>query len=500
MVLTRRQFFKGGMAAAAGLSLGPHFTRIPGTGVSYAAGPSDAIVVFVQLFGGNDGINTVYPLTGTQRTVYVGARPTLKLPDTNAGMQPYVAAGFGYSTVNDIGSNVDGATYALHPSMGALHQLYGAGRLAVLPGVHYPFADHSHFRSMAIYWSGDPQGAANLGWFGQFMNHAGFASTQVPGVVLGGGISPMFVPTATTVFAFRSLSSLQYPADAERAQRQVAFEQLYGFSSGAAPSLPELVKIGQTGAAGIDRLEDYYRSGSGLANAGRVEALLLNDGNYNRNNSLVYNSPLNDVKLDEMGLATDLRHVAATIRANVGARFFHVGIGGFDTHSNQEQGFWHSWLLYELSESLAAFYGELNQAVSLPGGYSNYLTGNLASKVVIVAFSEFGRTLHQNATDPTAAGTDHATSAPMLVLGQPVIGGQYGRYPALDDPVDGSNGNDLRMTHDGRDVFGTVLTRWLNLPAATLGPGPGKLFPATLSPDDNGDDYTAFTPIPFLPA
>jgi uncharacterized protein (DUF1501 family) len=265
-----------------------------------------------------------------------------------------------------------------------------------------------------------------------------------------------------------------------------------------ASSLPELVKIGQTGAAGVDKLEDYYRSGSGLANAGRVEALLLNgSGNYSRDNPLVYGSPLNDAKLDEMDLAADLRHVAATIRANVGARFFHVGIGGFDTHSNQEQDYWHSRLLYELSESLAAFYREVNQSVSLPGGYSGYLTGNQASKVVVVAFSEFGRTLRQNATGSSVAGTDHATSAPMLVLGQPVIGGQYGPYPPLDDPADGVN--DLRMTHDVRDVFGTVLTRWLGLPAASLGPGSGKLFPATPSKDDNGDDYLAFTPIDFLP-
>ena len=71
----------------------------------------------------------------------------------------------------------------------------------------------------------------------------------------------------------------------------------------------------------------------------------------------MYGSPLNRRQpLDDMGLARDLRHVAATIRANVGARFFHVAIGGFDSHSNQEDGFFHSWLLRELSEAVAAFY------------------------------------------------------------------------------------------------------------------------------------------------
>ena len=59
MPITRRQFLKRSALSAAALSVGPRFRWIPGTSVSYAAGPSDAIVVFVRQYGGNDGINTV---------------------------------------------------------------------------------------------------------------------------------------------------------------------------------------------------------------------------------------------------------------------------------------------------------------------------------------------------------------------------------------------------------------------------------------------------------
>lgn len=104
MALTRRQFLRGAVGAAA-LTLGPKFTRLPGTGVSYAAGPGNAVVVFVQLFGGNDGINTVYPLTGSQRTAYEVARPTLRLPTTAAGLAPWVASGFPAVSLNDLGVN-----------------------------------------------------------------------------------------------------------------------------------------------------------------------------------------------------------------------------------------------------------------------------------------------------------------------------------------------------------------------------------------------------------
>jgi uncharacterized protein (DUF1501 family) len=85
------------------------------------------------------------------------------------------------------------------------------------------------------------------------------------------------------------------------------------------------------------------------------------------------------------------------------------------------------------------------------------------------------------------------------VVGGPVIGGQYGAHPQLDDPGS-ENEDDLKMTHDFRDVFGTILSRWLNVSAVDLGPGPGKILPATPDVDPDGNSYTAFTPIGFLPA
>ena len=180
------------------------------------------------------------------------------------------------------------------------------------------------------------------------------------------------------------------------------------------------------------------------------------------------------------------------------ARFFHVAIGGFDTHSNQEKDFYHSSLLQEVSESIAAFYNELNQTVSLPGGYAGYQTGNVASKVVILTFTEFARTIRQNAPGADSAGTDHATCGPQFVLGGTVNGGQYGLYPQLDNPG-ADNEDDLRMTYDFRDFFGTVLVRWLGVPAAQLlPPTSNAIFVTNPSADDDGNTYTSFNPIGFL--
>ncbi len=500
--ISRREFLKRSAASAAAVAIAPHLRLLPGTNVSWAAGPGDAIVVFVQLNGGNDGMNTVYPLTGNQRTLYEQYRPTLKLPATTPELQPWQDVGLPLTAPLSVGTNADGAEYALHPAMISLHDLYQQGRVAIANGVHYPFANRSHFRSEAIWYSADPLGTSGLGWFGKYLDYAGFTATDVPAVILGRQLNPTFTPTSTSLLAFRRLSELEFPAEGEQSFKQDKFSLLYDESAASDPNvLPELSKIGQTGGATIDTIAQYYVSGNGLSNAGKVEALMLNaSGVYRRNNSLVYSSPLNpeqNAAVSGMRLVRDLRHVAATIRADVGARFFHVQTGGFDSHSSQEQGLYHSTLLYQVSEAIAAFYSEMNQTVTLPAGYNGYLTGNLGSKVVIVTFSEFGRTIRQNASSKNSAGTDHGTSAPQFVVGAPVIGGQYGAYPQLDNPG-AANKDDLRMSIDFRDLWGTLLERWLGVPAVDVGPGAGKILPATPSVDENGASYTAYTPLGFL--
>ena len=498
---TRRQFIKRGAAAAAAAAL-PWSRVLPGTGVSYAAGPGDAIVVFIQLNGGNDGLNTVYPLGGSQRSNYDLYRPTLALPDTQAGLTSWAGEGFSVSDVLDIGVNDDGTSYALHPVMGAMQGLYQQGDLAVINGVRYPFANHSHFRSEDIWYNLDPVGTGNGGWFGSYLDWAGFIGADVPCLNMGSSVNPAFSPTDTSVLAIKKLSELDFPASGEKSFKKDTVVDLYAASGLADPALyPELVSMGNTGAATINKMEEYYLPGNGLGNAGKVEALMLSSsGKYNRNNPLVYDSALNSDVNPEVayggGLARDLRHVAATIRSDVGARFFHVQTGGFDTHASQENGFFHSYLLKKVSESLVGFYQDMNTAVTMPSGYTGYLEGSLIDKVLIVVWSEFGRTIRQNAYGAGSAGTDHATSAPVFVAGGSTIGGQYGVYPQLDNPGV-ENEDDLRMIYDFRDVFGTVMENWLNVPAAQLVPG-GALLPSTAATDPEGDSYTAYNSIGFL--
>lgn len=500
MALTRRQFLKRSATLAAGATMAPVMRWLPGTGVAYAAGPSDAIVVFVQLYGGNDGLNTVYPVDGTQRTQYEIDRPTLKLPKLAAELSPWTAAGYDTTSgVLGVGTDATGTTYALNPGMKAMHDLYNSGELAVIPGVHYPYADYSHFRSEVIYYTGDPVGTPGLGWMGKYLDVSGFSATDVPTVMIGGEYNPLFTPTGTSLFAFNRLSELRFPAGSRSAERSLAFSAMYAESALSDSGMfPELVSIGNTGVASIEKFQEYYRSGSAT---GKVEKLLIDaGGDYGSSHPLVYASPLNEEEglFRYTNLTDDLRHVAATIRSDVGARFFHVGIGGFDTHSNQENDLYHSHLLRDVSEAIGAFWAEMKTPVTLPAGYEGdgYLTGDLSSRVLIVTISEFGRTNRQNTNSASSAGTDHGRAAPQFVVGSTVQGGIHGTYPSLNDP---DLDNDLRPTHDFRDLYGTILERWLNVPMADIvGVGPGKMFAATATADWLGQSYPAYTPIPFL--
>jgi hypothetical protein len=143
--------------------------------------------------------------------------------------------------------------------------------------------------------------------------------------------------------------------------------------------------------------------------------------------------------------AAHLAVIAQLMRADLGIRIFFAelgggGIGGFDNHANQRDN--HAALLRQLSESVAAFVSDLQRA-------------KLLDRVVVMTFSEFGRTLGENGR----RGTDHGDAAPVLLFGGRLRGGLVGAHPRLDRLV-----GDAPESHtDFRRVYATMLDRWLGL-------------------------------------
>jgi uncharacterized protein (DUF1501 family) len=155
-------------------------------------------------------------------------------------------------------------------------------------------------------------------------------------------------------------------------------------------------------------------------------------------------------------LTEHLSLIARLIKASIGTRIYYTRQSGYDTHSGQLGT--HAGLLQELSSALLAFLDDLAAAKA-------------AERVAVLVFSEFGRTVAENAS----AGTDHGTSAPVFLAGPSVRPGLVGVMPSLLD-LDPRHG-DLRVSVDFRQVYATVLQNWLDLPTKTALAGDFALLP-----------------------
>jgi uncharacterized protein (DUF1501 family) len=425
MAITRREFMRrSALVGAAVTAPHPLLRAMLGAGVAHAA-PPDAILVLVQLEGGNDGLNTVIPsAAGLQRTTYDTKRPTLGVPLANLG-----ATGIGSS---------GGTALALHPTMTALKTLFDAGKVAVVNGVGYPNQNLSHFRSEDIWFgaldpTATPAEAFATGWFGRHLDAAGFGPSTIVTVDVNETLNPIFIHENANVLAVRRIADFELPDDPlypDYAAKKAALQAAYAVEADPIETAGTQLSIGTSGDAMLGKIDVYA------------------------NVSTSWGSNLNGLG---GSLGTSLKQVASILRYDVlggfpqtGARFFHVRLGGFDTHTQQQANLTtgaQPIRLQRVSDSLRAFYDDM---VAL----------GIAHKVVMMTFSEFGRRVGENGSGSTA-GTDHGAASPLFVVGDPVNGGLYGTFPDLTD-LDGGN---TKWNVDFRQVYASIIDKWL------LGPG-----------------------------
>jgi uncharacterized protein (DUF1501 family) len=293
----------------------------------------------------------------------------------------------------------------LHPSLVNFGKLLEAGQLVIAQGVGYPNPSRSHFQSLATWHTArlDPEEHKGPGWLGRGLDAAGKGASAL---LVGSG------PPPVAIRGRRSVAS--------------AIERLEDFSlaAGADPRkalAPE--EPADDLAAFVQRsMLDAY------ATADRLHQVA---------------GGTDDAGYPPSGLASRLRLIARLLKAGLDTRVYYTLQPGYDTHSAQL--YTHSNLLFELSGALKAFLDDLAAA-------------RLADRVVVLLFSEFGRTVREN----SSAGTDHGTAGPVFLAGPGVKGGLVGATPSLLD-LDPKHG-DLRRSLDFRQVYATVLEDWLGLP------------------------------------
>jgi uncharacterized protein (DUF1501 family) len=356
--------------------------------------------------GARDTILVVVQLTGGND----GLNTVIPYSDADYARYRPTLRQTNYHRVND--------RVALNEAMNGFNELLQDNALCIVQGVGYPNPSQSHFRSMDIWQAASTAPELNEGWIGKALRHIPAAASfhlanqnEAAPLALTG--APARVPSIGTLEDFQMRIEAANAAD-RRQQRQL-LDRVSSPGNGSSGQ-PNLLDFVQRTAV------QTYASSRRLQEIGR---------NY---------VPRNPYPGSALG--NHLRLAAQLIDAGLGARLFYVTLDGFDTHAGQAAT--HTNLLRDVSDSITAFFRDLSAR-----GHRD--------RLLIMTFSEFGRRARENGS----RGTDHGSGAPMFLVGGRVRSGVVGEHPSLGQLDDGN----LRHHTDFRQVYATVLDRWLGVPS-----------------------------------
>ena len=372
----------------------------------------DPVLAVMSLSGGNDGLNTVIPYNDPNYRDY---RKALGIPEDQI-----------IPITDQLG---------LHPAMAPLKKYWDEGSLAIIQGIGYPNGSLSHFRSMDIWATCEPEELGVVGWLGSVIQDVDPNGENVlTGVNFGRGLPRSLAKEGVAVASVGDLSTYglltDMGAEAQRAEALDLFGRMY------APAI------------GQGAVDDYIRR-TGIEALKGADILTTAPGMYR-----------SEVEYASSAMGGYLRDMAQVHNAEFGTRvmFTTAPYNIFDTHANQAVG--HANLLQDVAVNVDSFMTDIRQL-------------GKSDNVTLFFYSEFGRRAMDN-----GSGTDHGTGGVAFVIGDHVKGGLYGEYPSLDANKLEDGGN-LQHNVDFRSAYTTLLDRWMGLDAKAITGG-------------------TFEPVPFL--
>ncbi len=364
-------------------------------------------LIIVLLRGAYDGLSAFFPYSDPNYKIF---RPTISI-----GTQPEADQSVFYKLDDD---------FALHPSLSALIPFWEEKRFAFIPttGLSKPY--RSHFEAQHYLETGqDGNNSMSNGWLnnlasinkGSGLIGVGEANPEI----LRGLIPPKLVPRGNAALQTGVLGNLHHRA---------VLENLYAKDSA---------------------LNDLFINGE---NSRLNTAMMLNQAQMSSSQESMQ---ANKDASAPSALLQDSRHLVALMQQNANLKLGFLSAGGWDTHAGQgnERG------------ALSNNFLNLSKALS-------YLQDNINKpNDVIVVLSEFGRTVHENAS----RGTDHGFGNAMMVMGSQVNGGKrLGRWEGL--ALERLNeSRDLPVFHDYRMVLSQIFERVFNFNAQQI----AKVFPGS---------------------
>ncbi len=393
-------------------------------------------LVCIFLFGGNDGHNTVIPLSQSEYTAYSSKRGGLALSGNK--LLPI--------------TTTTGGQYALNYGLAEMQPLFQQGKLAVIANtgilnepttlqqyqqnaVPLPTQLFSHSDQIVQMQAGIPNTSASSGWGGRIADlvQANNANTTFPVSVSFNGSALFCAGQSVPGTNLQPGNSLDQYA-MSNGWPQAAIDARLN----AQKQIIALNNNNRLIAAADKTMSDTHQLNGILKGAG--------GGNL----ATVF---------PNTQLGNQLKEVARfiNIRAQTGAgrQVFFCGLGGFDTHSGQDYQQW--VLLQQVSQAMKAFYDATIEM-------------GAANKVTTFTSSDFGRSLQ-----PSGSGTDHGWGSHYLVLGGAVNGQQiYGSFPVFDATAPNYNPNafvdnrGLLLPSTSLAQYGATLAKWFGAADAQL--------------------------------
>jgi len=355
----------------------------------------DNVLVVLQLSGGNDALNTIVPYSDPR---YLENRPVVRIdPET-------------VLPIND--------TIGFNPAMAPLKALWDEGNMAIIQGIGYPHPNRSHFRSMDIWHTCEPDKVGTEGWLGRAIRDLDPHKDNVlTGVNFGRGLPRALAAPGVPVASVGNLETYGVltgiNGEDQRLEALDLFAKMYSSKLGSSLVRDYISQTGTDALGGADILSTA---------------------------PLKYTST---VKYGSDTVAQYMRNIAQVHLAGLGTKILYTTApaNSFDTHASEMAK--HPQLWHEVSNAVSAFYQDMKEH-------------DATQNVVILLFTEFGRRVHDN-----GSGTDHGSGGIAFVLGDAVQGGLYGEYPSLapEKLLEG----DLHYNNDFRGTYATLLEQWLGL-------------------------------------
>jgi uncharacterized protein (DUF1501 family) len=304
--------------------------------------------------------------------------------------------------------------FGLHPALAPLHELWGQGRFTAVPAVSTPEISRSHFQAQDCLERGGSGTGATEGWLDRVLDRLGPGTTFRS--VSRGSTVPRSLAGDQPSLSLRSVESFKL----------AGWEGVHDKSIAALTALYTGLDhpLGPAVATTLEALDT----------AGRLNATDYRPG----------------ATYPEGDFGEGLAELARLIKSDVGLRVASIDVGGWDLHAqigNVDGGRMVD-LLTTFGEGLGAFATDL---------------GDRLDDVTVVAITEFGRRVEQNASN----GADHGHGAVVLLLGGRLAGRTvHGNWEGLAPDV--LDQGDVPGSNDYRNVLGEVVNVRLGLSAADL--------------------------------